>query len=138
MKRLIFIPTILSALLLPAMALGERRTSEKGSPAIEFAQTSHDFGTVKAADGFLTHEFLFKNAGTAPLTIITVSAPCGCTQPDFDPKPLAPGDSSEITLRFDPSNFSGEFTKTALVRTNVKGRAGRVTLTITGVVIPQK
>lgn len=138
MKRLMFVSMLLSALLLPAMTLAERRTSEKGSPAIEFAQTSHDFGTVKAADGFLTHGFFFKNAGTAPLTIITVSAPCGCTQPEFDPKPVAPGDSSEITLRFDPSDFSGEFTKTALVRTNVKGRAGRVTLTISGVVIPKK
>lgn len=137
MKKLLAI-TLLAASLLPYESWARRRTAESGVPVIEFAVTSHDFGTVKARDGVLMQKFPFINTGTAPLSIITVSAPCGCTKPEFDPKPVAPGDSSEIILRFDPSEFAGEFTKTALVRTNVKGRAGRVTLTLTGVVIPTK
>lgn len=136
MKKL-FLLTLLLAFVIPA-ARAKQRTSETGSPAIEFSVTEHDFGTVKAKDGLLTYKFPFKNTGTAPLTVITVSAPCGCTKPEFDPKPVAPGDSSLVTISFDPSDFKGEFLKTALVRTNVKGRAGRVTLSISGVVIPNK
>lgn len=137
MRKIITLLTLV-VMLLPIGASAKRRTDEKGTPAIEFAETSHDFGTVKAQDGYLVYSFPFKNAGTAPLAIITVSASCGCTKPEFDPHPIAPGDSSKVTIRFNPEEFSGEFFKTATVRTNVKGRAGRVALNISGVVIPKK
>lgn len=126
------------AMLWPAGAAAKRRTNETGAPAIEFRQTRYDFGSVKEADGVLEHSFTFVNTGTAPLTIATVSASCGCTTPEFNPRPVAPGDSSVITLRFDPEGFRGEFEKRAIVRTNVKGSAGRATLVLTGAIIPKK
>lgn len=138
MKKIFSLILLLVMLALPAALQAKRISDQTGTPAIEFAETSHDFGTVKATDGYLVHKFKFTNTGTAPLSIITVSASCGCTKPEFDPQPINPGDSSEITIRFNPEDFKGEFRKTAIVRTNVKGRAGRVSLTISGVVIPKK
>ncbi len=140
MKRIHFtILILLLAVLLPSGISAKRdKSDEKGTPAIEFNETSYDFGTVKASDGYLHHEFVFHNTGTAPLAIVTVSASCGCTKPEFNPKPIAPGDSSKITIRFNPEDFSGEFLKTATVRTNVKGKSGRVALTISGIIIPKK
>lgn len=119
--------------LLPAIILC-LTAAAKGTPAITFAETSHDFGIVKESAEWIQHSFKFVNSGTAPLTIITVSASCGCTQPVFDPHPIAPGDSSEITIKFTPQNSLGEFSKRATVRTNAKGRDSRVILKISGVI----
>ncbi|MDE7388228.1 MAG: DUF1573 domain-containing protein [Muribaculaceae bacterium] len=124
--------------LWPLGADAKRRSAESGLPAIEFRSTRHDFGNVKEADGMLEQSFVFVNTGTAPLTIVTVSASCGCTKPEFSPRPVAPGDSSSITIRFNPEGFAGEFEKRATVRTNVKGSAGRATLVISGTIIPKK
>lgn len=137
MKKILPIILLLT-LLIPFGAEAKRRSNETGTPEIEFKETSHDFGTVNADGGYLVHSFEFTNTGTAPLTIITVSASCGCTKPEFDPKPIGPGKSSKITIRFNPEDFKGEFMKTAIVRTNIKGKSGRVPLTISGVVIPKK
>lgn len=138
-RQLKYIAIALASIMIPSGALAEKRSNTQGTPAIEFTTpTTHDFGTVRADGGRLTHTFKFKNSGTAPLSIVTVSASCGCTKPEFNAKPIAPGDSSEITLRFNPEEFRGEFEKTATVRTNIKGRAGRAVLTLKGVIIPKK
>lgn len=135
MKRII--PLILAVLLLALPAAAKKRTTETGTPAISFENTTHDFGVIKEADGWIEHTFTFTNTGTAPLAIITVSASCGCTKPEFSPKPIAPGKTGTVKIRFTPAGLKGEFTRTAKVRTNIKGKAGIVVLTIEGSVIPK-
>ena len=47
--------------------------NEKGVPKIVFESQAHDFGTVKPKTA-LTHEFVFKNTGTATLLIEKIKA----------------------------------------------------------------
>ena len=111
--------------------------ADKKAPAISFDEVVYDFGTIKESDGWIEHEFKFTNTGNAPLAIATVSASCGCTKPEFPKKPIAPGKSAKIKIRFTPEGLKGYFARTAKVRTNVKGKEGTVTLTIKGSVIPK-
>ncbi len=136
MNRLASLILTLVAVLLPLTLLAKRQANQEGAPAITFATTTHDFGTIKADGGTVECKFTYTNTGDAPLAIVTVSAICGCTVPEFDPKPLAPGKSGEITIRFSPKGQRGEFDKRITVRTNVRGRAGKPVLTIKGVIIP--
>ncbi len=134
MKR--FLPVIFAIIfmVLPALA---KKSETKGTPAITFQETVYDFGTIKESDGWIEHEFKFTNTGTAPLAIATVSASCGCTKPEFPAKPIAAGKSGNIKIRFTPEGLKGGFTRTAKVRTNIKGKEGTVVLTIKGTVIPK-
>ena len=121
-----------------AMPIGAKQKSDTtGAPAITFAETKYDFGTIKEKNGWVEHSFSYTNTGTAPLAIVTVSASCGCTKPEFDAKPLAPGKKAKIKVRFTPEGTRGEFSRKVTVRTNVKGRDGKVVLNISGVVIPK-
>ncbi|MCM1309681.1 MAG: DUF1573 domain-containing protein [Bacteroides sp.] len=111
------------------------------APEITFEKTNHDFGTIREKDGEVTCYFNYTNTGDAPLALVTVSAPCGCTDREFSAKPLAPGKSEKIKITFDPTGKKGEFLSNIKVRTNVKDEKGKkkiINLTITGVVIPKK
>lgn len=134
MKRLFTIP---AALLMLCSLTG----AAKGTPEISFASAEHDFGTVSEAKGPVTCTFTYTNSGSAPLALTTVSAPCGCTKPEFSAKPLAPGKKEKIMVTFNPEGIAGEFMRTITVRTNIKnpdGKKKKVTLKISGVVIPKK
>jgi hypothetical protein len=48
--------------------------SAPAAPRIEFQSRSHDFGTVQFSTAGLTHDFVFKNQGTAALLIKNVKA----------------------------------------------------------------
>ena len=45
-----------------------------GEPKISFNATTHDFGTIKEADGEVAYDFVIKNTGTAPLIIAAGAA----------------------------------------------------------------
>lgn len=107
-------------------------------PAITFDETSYDFGTIAEDGGNVSHEFKFTNTGNAPLVIISAKTSCGCTKPSFPKQPIQPGDSSEITVTYNPDGRPGEFDKSVTVRTNVKGRDRKVALRLLGTVIPRQ
>ncbi|MDE7111336.1 MAG: DUF1573 domain-containing protein [Muribaculaceae bacterium] len=133
MNRIVSLILALAATVLPALSA---KTPTK-APEVCFEETVYDFGTIKESDGWIEHEFQFTNIGTAPLAIVTVSASCGCTKPEFPHKPVAAGKSGKIKIRFTPEGLKGAFTRTAKVRTNIKGKKGNVILTIKGTVIPK-
>lgn len=116
-------------LLLPALA------ALAGGPQIKFDDRSHDFGTVGAEGGPVTHVFRFTNTGDEPLLIVSATASCGCTRPEYTTDPVKPGGKGSIKVTFLPSGQPlGEFGKSVRVRTNVSGR--RTTLRIAGVIVP--
>lgn len=103
---------------------------------IEFAEKSFDFGTIREADGSVSHTFEFTNTGSEPLIIIDASASCGCTRPEFPKEPIKPGGKGKIKVIYNPAGRPGEFNRKVKIRTNAKG-GKRVTLKITGTVIPR-
>lgn len=134
MRKLIALSLILC--LTSMWADARKRTADDGEPAIEYTTRVHDFGVINEADGLAECEFGFTNTGTAPLIILRATASCGCTRPEYPEHPVKPGKSAVIKVRYNPAGTRGEFEKTVTVRTNVKGRGGKQTLTIKGTTIP--
>ena len=101
-----------------------------------FAVKSHDFGTIKEANGPVSCTFEFINTGDKPLLIIDATASCGCTRPEYPTKPIKPGKKGKIKVTYSPIGRPGAFKKTVKIKTNGKERT--TTLRIEGTVIPKK
>ena len=116
--------------LVALSAVAENKQAEA-----KFEGKSHDFGTIKEADGPVSCTFEFTNTGDKPLLIIDAMASCGCTRPEFPTKPIKPGKKGKIKVTFSPIGRPGAFKKTVKVKTNGKERS--TTLRIEGTVIPK-
>ena len=82
--------------------------------AIGFATIS--LGTIQESDGVQERTFWLRNAGTEAVTLVQGYTSCGCTTIQFDKdKPIAVGDSTGVTLRFNPQGKGGEFEETGTI-----------------------
>lgn len=102
---------------------------------IAFENKTHDFGTIKEADGRVSVDFVFENQGNAPLVISKVQASCGCTTPAWTKSPVEPGQKGKITVTYNPAGRPGNFNKSISVQSNATVERER--LIIKGVVIPK-
>lgn len=131
MKRILLIA------LLAVVCCGFGALAQKtgGKAAIQFDSLTHDFGTIGAEGGPVSHTFTFTNTGDAPLIIVSATASCGCTRPEYTTSPVKPGKTGTIKVTYLPSGQPlGEFSKTVRVRSNAGGK--RVSLQIGGVIVP--
>ena len=126
-----FFISIFAISLVALSALADDKQAEA-----QFEVKSHDFGTIKEADGPVSCTFEFTNTGNKPLLIIDATASCGCTRPEFPTKPIKPGKKGKIKVTYSPIGRPGAFKKTVKVKTN--GRERTTTLHIQGTVIPKK
>lgn len=77
-----------------------------------------DFGSFRARD-HQEGKIVVHNIGNDTLVIKDISADCGCTVPKFRRDPVAPGDSVEVTVRFNgEGRKSGRFRKVLRIRSN--------------------
>jgi len=130
MKRLLFAFTLV--LFTASLTLAQ----QKEAVFAVVGESTHDFKTIKEANGSATHTFKVKNEGKAPLVITRVTASCGCTTPEYTTEPIAPGKTGEIKVTYDTTGRPGPFTKTISVFSN--GYGGSYILTIKGVVEPKQ
>jgi hypothetical protein len=97
--------------------------SASDAPVMTFDKLSHDFGTINEGEVVET-VFTFTNTGSSDLIILNARGSCGCTVPDY-PKdqPIAPGDSAEVTVKFDSNNKPNANNRSVTFTTNTeKGR----------------
>ncbi|MCR5589394.1 MAG: DUF1573 domain-containing protein [Bacteroidales bacterium] len=118
-----------------AFAAGAQNEGTREIPAngakIRFEEMEHKYGTIqKGGNG--TCEFVFWNDGNEPLILQNVKASCGCTTPSYTQKPVMPGQSGVITVKYNTNNV-GSFSKTVTVTSNAVDNP-RVTLRISGTV----
>jgi hypothetical protein len=100
----------------PTMATPSADKVKIGGPVMTFEKTEVDYGTiVQGADPL--RRFKFKNTGTEPLIIKNARGSCGCTVPSYKKEPIAPGESSEIEVRYDTQRI-GDFQKSVTIETN--------------------
>jgi len=104
--------------------------SAQQKAVITAAETSHDFGIIKEANGKVSHTFVIKNEGDAPLVLTRVIASCGCTTPEWTKEPIAPGKTGDVKVTYNPQDRPGPFSKTISIYSN--GKAGSYLLTIRG------
>jgi hypothetical protein len=101
------------------------------SEGLKFEKTTHTFGKVKQ-NLPVSVEFSFTNAGTKSIIIEDATAECGCTKPEFPPRPIAPGKTGVIKVTYD-SKAMGAFTKKITVK--LVNNSNPVELLIKGEVI---
>ena len=74
--------------------------AQEKTAKIEFKAETLDYGVIdKGSDGVRVFEFT--NTGDAPLIISKVSSSCGCTIPKKPEKPILPGQTGEIQVKYD-------------------------------------
>lgn len=85
-------------------------------PVFEFDTEVIDYGEIAAnSDG--NRVFTFKNVGKSPLIISQVKGSCGCTVPTKPDKPIMPGETGEIKVKY-ATNRIGPFSKTVTITSN--------------------
>ncbi len=91
-----------------------------------FSEKNYDFGYIKEEKGAVSHEFEFENVGDEPLIIVSATASCGCTRPEYPTKPIKPGKKGKIKVTFSPIGRPGPFRKEIRVKTNARNKVVRL------------
>ena len=104
-------------------------TPEKKFAEIKFQNEKADIGVIDGGD-IANYDFKFSNAGNTPLSITEVKGNCHCVQGKWPKKNIEPGDSSVISVSFDPQGVTGLFIRTLTVQSN--GTRPAIELTISG------
>ena len=106
--------------LLYNFSCGEAGSAKKETPKsaeIKFQNERIDIGVIDGKSN-ANIDFKFSNTGNAPLTIIEARGNCHCVQAKAPEKAIEPGDSSVISVSFDPEGVSTLFQRTVMVRSN--------------------
>ncbi|WP_421869651.1 DUF1573 domain-containing protein [Marinoscillum sp.] len=101
---------------------------DQNGPKITFAEASHAFGDITQGD-VVTHIFKYENTGNEALVISNVRTSCGCTAPDWNREPLAPGETAEMTIRFNSRGKMGVQNKIITVLSNAVNSTERIKIT---------
>ena len=104
-------------------------------PEIEFNKLYHDFGTITEGEK-VAYTFGFKNTGGTELIIKDAIAGCGCTIPEYEKKPVKPGEKGYVEIIFDSRGRYGNQYKSILLKTNTP--YGEKTLTIKANIVTNK
>lgn len=122
--------------MLLCLLFGVIALQAQGKAEISTDEEIYNFGSIREADGPVSHVFTIRNTGDGPLAIARVTASCGCAQPEWTKAPIAPGETGEIKITYNPKGRPGPFHKTISVYSNGKG--GRFSLGIKGNVITKE
>jgi hypothetical protein len=105
----------------------DEQAPESGAK-ITFKETVHEFGEINQGD-VVTHIFEYENSGNEPLIISNVRTSCGCTAPNWSREPLAPGETGELTIRFNSRGKVGMQNKIITITSNAQNDQERVRIT---------
>ncbi len=102
-----------------------------------FDSLAHDFGTIHAAKGSVSHTFTVTNTGSAPIIITTVTnGGCGCTTPKWTREPIMPGAKGTVTITFDPTGRRGEFNREVRARIETTKKKHTAKIRFSGAIVP--
>ncbi len=89
---------------------------DANAPVFKFEKETIDYGVIeKGADG--QRVFKFTNVGKSPLIIANVKTSCGCTVPTVPKEPIMPGQTAEMTVKYD-TNRVAPFNKAITIYSN--------------------
>lgn len=124
-----------AAAVVAAVFLASGALAQAQKPRAVFKETSHDFGKVKQGD-VVSHEFVFKNEGGAPLIVDRVETTCGCTAALVSEKRIAPGKEGKIKTTFDTRGYAGRLSKYVYLVSNDGESARRELVLVADVEVP--
>ena len=126
MKKLFFIA---AAFIITAGAMAQ---TAKVDDIAKFNVDKYDFGKIKQNVPAI-YTFEITNKSDKPLVIENAHATCGCTIPEYQKEPIAPGKTAKIKVQYNAAN-GGQFDKTVFVK--LAGVDQEKSLGITGEVLP--
>ncbi|HEV8273940.1 MAG TPA: DUF1573 domain-containing protein [Chitinophagaceae bacterium] len=126
MKKLFFFA---AAFIVTAGAMAQ---TTKPDDFAKFNTDKYDFGKIKQNVPAI-YTFEFTNKSDKPLVIENAHATCGCTVPEYQKEPIAPGKTAKIKVQYNAAN-GGHFDKTVFVK--LAGVDEEKALGITGEVLP--
>jgi hypothetical protein len=100
------------------------------SAIVEVDSDRFDFGEMDTAkEG--SHDFVFTNKGTLPLTLTQGESSCRCTVGEISEASLPPGESTTVRIKWKSKNIGGAFKQSVTIKTDDPKRR-EVVLSITG------
>jgi hypothetical protein len=83
---------------------------------LQLKETKYDFGKIQQ-NRPVTHLFEVINTGKEPLKLDNVQASCGCTTPEWNRDPIAPGATATIKVGYNAA-AEGAFSKNITIHYN--------------------
>lgn len=118
-----------------APAAGEAPAAE--GAVLHLEETVWNFGDVPRKGDDVSHDFVFRNEGTAPLVVLRVITSCSCVKASFPKRPVAPGGEGVIRIIYQPHKSEpGTFHKVIRIQSNAE--AGDDLLVVQGCAIEQQ
>lgn len=105
-------------LFLFTFALFNQSVYAQDKAIISIEQPAHDFGKIQEEGGAVTHTFVIRNDGKAPLELSQVIASCGCTSLEWTQQPVQAGKTTNVSVAYDPKGRPGDFEKNVTVYSN--------------------
>ncbi|MCU0423568.1 MAG: DUF1573 domain-containing protein [Bacteroidia bacterium] len=146
MKKLIFITTVVTGTIFQSCSnadKGNKLPSDmvsisasadssltgqtQGKPIITFEKLDHNFGSLTDGE-VVEYTFKFKNTGDADLLIVSASASCGCTVPEYPKELIKPGQDGGIKVKFDSKGKVGPFNKQVTIVCNTEPRDNLISI----------
>ena len=91
--------------------------SQTGKADFKFEKKVYKFGKVNEGE-VIQFSYTFINSGTEPLIITDIKAACTCTTFDYPKKPISPGETAEISVKFDTNKKIGYQDRTLEIFSN--------------------
>lgn len=104
--------------------------------SLKFNPETLDFGNIRETDGPVTKTVQAINISADSTFVISARTSCGCSEAEFDARTMAPGDSTTVTITYDPTNRPGKFLKSAKIFTGTERISN--TFRLKGTVIPSR
>ena len=76
---------------------------------VRFEPERVDFGHINESDGIVTRSFTITNTSTKEITISEIVSTCDCTVADYKDVRIAPKESFEVKVSYNPLNRPGRF-----------------------------
>ncbi len=102
-------------------------------PKLILQQTEHDFGNIIQGEE-VSHTFVITNGGDDLLKITSVKPSCGCTAAMPEKNELAPGESTNLVVKFNSTGRYGKQKKIVRIESNDPENP-QALVTIKGVVV---
>lgn len=104
--------------------------------SLRFIPDKVDFGVIREESGKVSMKVKAVNISPDTTYIVSARTSCGCSAAEYSEEMIAPGDTTEVTVSYDPTNRPGKFQKTARFFTG-KERIGN-SIKLNGTVIPSR
>jgi hypothetical protein len=111
----------ITALFLFAIVISVFTTDIIAADSISIFPKEYDFGKV-LSDSHYSYLVKITNTGDEVVKLVKIKATCGCTIPMLKKNILGPGESTELTVKFDSGLFRGGQRKFVYIFTDKGGK----------------